>query len=279
MRTNLVLVDDDVHLNVLELGTGPTVLLIHGWSLDHRVWDRQIRVLARSGCRVLAMDQRGHGSSDAPLHGYDIDRLAADALRVLDAFGADTATVVGWSLGGMVGLRMAGTAPHRLDALVLVASNGVAAARHPNFPYGAPPEPSLSTIIGAEHRDRIGLRRSAVGDPFGAAPDKHTLDWLHAISLETPSWAAEACMRTLLCTEQAALLDDLRIPVSQLVGVADPALSMRGARWVQSKVSSTLVEFDCGHYPMLELPDKFDRALLRAVSVSADSRLTSAPIT
>lgn len=259
-------VEDGVKINVLDLGTGPAVLLIHGWSLSHEVWDRQIRILAQAGHRVLALDTRGHGKSDAPLTGYDIEQLASDAFAVLDAFGVGQASVVGWSLGGMTATKMASLCPERITALVLVASNGVAGARQKNFPFGAPPEAPLAAILAAEHNDRIALRRSAVGDPFGTTPDPHVLDWLHRISLQTPSWAAEACMRTLLCTDQSHLLDRLRASVTQIVGTADPAMSIRGARWVHERTSSTLIELDCGHYPMLELPDRFDDALLTAVS-------------
>jgi len=255
----------DLALNVRDLGIGPAVLFIHGWSLSGEVWDRQLRVVAEAGYRAIAMDQRGHGDSDAPLDGYGIDDLTADALGVLDALGIDRAVVVGWSLGGMVGLRLAHRHPDRVRALVMVASNGAAASRTEAFPFGVPAEQPLTTILAAEHADRIALRRSAVGDPFKGDPPALTLDWLHRISLQTPSWAGRAAMRTLLCTDQTDVLDDLSVPVTQLIGTADPALSLRGARWVSEKLSSELVEFDCGHYPMLEAADAFDAALLAAL--------------
>lgn len=261
-------VEDGVRINTLELGAGDPILLLHGWSLSLEVWDRQIRVLAEAGYRVIAMDTRGHGRSDAPLSGYDIDHLAADAFSVLTAYGVHRAHVVGWSLGGMVALRMAHRAPERVSGVVMVASNGVAGARQPGFPFGAPPEGALAAILAAEHLDRVSLRRSAVGDPFGTPPDPGTLDWLHRISLQTPSWAAMGCMKTLLCTNQTQILDTLVVPVSQIVGRSDPAMSSRGAHWVQKRLASSLTELDCGHYPMLECPDEFDNALLRALATT-----------
>ncbi|MEN0135397.1 MAG: alpha/beta hydrolase [Rhodococcus sp. (in: high G+C Gram-positive bacteria)] len=270
MSSTLVEVEPGVRVKVLELGVGDPVLLIHGWSLSSAVWDRQIRVLAEAGHRVLAMDLRGHGGSDAPLNRYDIDRLADDGAAVLDAFDARGATVVGWSLGGMTALRMAHRFPGSVDRLVLVASNGVAGARQPDYPFGVPADAVEGGMHAAEHAGRLDYRRRAVGDPFGTPPDGQTLDWLQRISLQTPSWAANACMTTLLRTAQAFALDDLDIPVTQIIGTADPALSVRGARWVQERIGSTLVELDCGHYPMLERPDLFDEALLRAVRKPKD---------
>ncbi|MFC3241579.1 alpha/beta fold hydrolase [Gordonia humi] len=241
------------------------MLFVHGWSLSGQVWDRQLRVVAEAGYRAVAMDQRGHGDSDAPLDGYDIRDLTADAIGVLDALGISSAVIVGWSLGGMVALRAAHEAPDRVTSVVMVASNGVSASRTESFPFGVPAEGPLQAILAAEHKDRISLRRSAVGDPFKGDPDPAVLDWLHRISLQTPSWAGRAAMRTLMCTDQVDILDTLSVPVTALVGTADPALSLRGARWLAERPGWRLVEFDCGHYPMLECADEFDDALLAAI--------------
>ncbi|MBM7367375.1 alpha/beta fold hydrolase [Gordonia hydrophobica] len=265
MTQRLITTASGVSINVRDLGDGPAVLFIHGWSLSGEVWDRQLRVVAEAGYRTIAMDQRGHGGSDAPLTGYDIEDLTADAIGVLDSLGISCAVVVGWSLGGMVALRAACDHPDRITSTVLVASNGVAASRTDAFPFGVPADGPLGAILAAEHHDRIQLRRKAVGDPFKQAPTPAVLDWLHRISLQTPSWAGMAAMRTLLCTDQTAILDRLSGPVTALVGAADPALSIRGARWLADRVDGRLVEFDCGHYPMLECADEFDAALLSAI--------------
>lgn len=272
MRGTHIATRDGTRIHVRELGEGPTVLFIHGWSLSGEVWDRQLRVLAESGHRVIAMDQRGHGDSEAPLRGYGIEGLVADAEDVLVASGVDTAVIVGWSLGGMVGLRLAHDRPELVEALVMVASNGVSASRTEQFPFGVPADKPLTAILAAEHRDRIGLRRSAVGDPFKGEVDGHVLDWLHRISLRTPSWAGRAAMRTLMLTDQTEVLANMTVPVTQIIGTADPALSVRGARWVHEQLGGTLVELDCGHYPMLELPDEFDAALLTAIGKAGARR-------
>lgn len=266
MSARDVVTADGVRIHIREIGDGPGVLMIHGWSLSGEVWDRQIRVLAEGGHRVVAMDMRGHGLSDAPFDGYDIGTLTADAETVVEQRGLGPAAIVGWSLGGMVGLRLARRRPDLVRALVLVASNGVAASRFDSFPFGVPAEVPLSSILAGEHAHRVSLRRSAVGDPFKDTPDPHVLDWLHRVSMQTPSWAGGAAMRTLMCTEQTDLLDGLEVTVTQIVGTADPALSLRGARWLQARLGSVLVELDCGHYPMLEQAEEFDEALTGALA-------------
>jgi len=115
-------VEDRVRVHVQDLGTGPAVVFISGFGLDHELWDRQVRVLAGAGHRTVCVTQRGHGGSDHPLHGYDIDRLSADLVSVLETLGVGDATVVGHSFGGQVAFHTAATAPHLVAKLVLVGS-------------------------------------------------------------------------------------------------------------------------------------------------------------
>lgn len=266
MTLHHVEVERGVEVAVRELGEGAPVLFLHGWALSHQAWDRQMRVLADAGYRVLAMDLRGHGGSDAPRSGYGIERLAADAAAVLTALDAHQAAVVGWSLGGMTGLRLATDFPDLVSCLVLVSTAGVASARCPEYPFGSPPEPVEAAMHRGEHRDRVGWRRKALLDTFGSEPAPHLVDWLHGLSMQTPSWVANECMTTLLRVGQVATLDALTVPLTQITGTKDPFASLDGARWVHERTGSRLVELDCGHYPMFECPDEFDAAMEKAVA-------------
>lgn len=264
----LVDVGDDVRIHVQDLGRGSPVVLISGFGLDHELWDRQVRVLTHHGHRVLCVSQRGHGLSDKPLHGYDVERLATDLVAVLDQTGVSDATVVGHSFGGQVAFRAGAMAPELVARLVLVGSNAVRASRGNGFPFGAPPEPLLEVMLGDEHNDRVAARYRTIASAFGSEPDARTVDWLVRCSLRMPSWAAVACYRSLLTTDLLADIPRVTQPVLQIIGSADPVHSAKGARWLQQQLrDATLVEFpDCGHYPMLEAADAFDAALLKFVT-------------
>jgi non-heme chloroperoxidase len=260
--------DNGVRIHVQDLGDGPAVVLISGFGLDHELWDRQVRVLTERGMRVLCVDQRGHGLSDNPLQGYDIDRLASDLISVLTQLGVGTATLVGHSFGGQVAFRAAATAPELITTLVLVGSNGVRASRSEDFPFGGPPEPLLASMVADEHTNRIGARYRTIGSAFAHEPDPRLVDWLVRCSLRMPSWAAVACYRSLLTTDLLADIPRLKQPVLQIIGTNDPVHSAKGARWLQKQLpNATLVELpDCGHYPMLEAADAFESALAEFVS-------------
>jgi pimeloyl-ACP methyl ester carboxylesterase len=113
--------DDGVGLAVVERGSGPTLLLVHGFGGAKEDFDDQADALAAHR-HVVVFDHRGHGESDAPTSpaDYTLDRLALDTLAVADAVGAERFQLLGHSMGGMVARRIVLAHPERLDALVLM---------------------------------------------------------------------------------------------------------------------------------------------------------------
>jgi 3-oxoadipate enol-lactonase len=96
-------------------GSGPCVVLVHGWALSSEYWDL-LTPLLEPHFQVLRFDRRGFGrSSGRPSLATDRD----DLLRLLDAVGADKATLVGMSQGARVVMSVAATAPQRVAALIL----------------------------------------------------------------------------------------------------------------------------------------------------------------
>jgi 3-oxoadipate enol-lactonase/4-carboxymuconolactone decarboxylase len=95
----------------------PALLLLNSLGTDHAMWDAVTPLLLRN-FRVLRMDTRGHGASDAPAGDYTIPMLAEDALAVFDAAGAARAHVCGLSMGGMTAIQLAIEHPSRVDRVV-----------------------------------------------------------------------------------------------------------------------------------------------------------------
>jgi pimeloyl-ACP methyl ester carboxylesterase len=260
-----VAVEPGVRVFAQDLGEGDPVVLVPGFGMTHEAWDRQVRVLVEAGHRVVAIDQRGHGLSDKPLHGYDVDRLALDLIEVLNELVVGTCSIVGWSFGGQVAFRLAALAPERVTKLVLVGSNAVRASRSAEFPFGREPGPTVEAMIDLETTDRFAARRTTIRTGFAHEPEPVVLDWMVRQSLAMPSWAAVACYHSMLETDLMADLDSIRIPVLQLIGELDPVHSAKGARWLRDRLADAqLVEIPgCGHYPMFEAPDELDRHLVK----------------
>ncbi len=98
----------------------PPILLIHGLASAARIWDLTAPLLAQRGLRVVALDQRGHGESDKPDHGYTFEEITADDHAVAEALGLRKPVVVGHSWGGGVVLQYAATYPQEVSGIVLV---------------------------------------------------------------------------------------------------------------------------------------------------------------
>jgi pimeloyl-ACP methyl ester carboxylesterase len=104
---------------------GPLVLCVHGLSANLRGYDTLGAGLAAAGCRVVAIDLRGRGASEVTPPGtYGLPAHARDVLACADRLGADRFALVGWSMGAMVALHVAGVAPGRLTHVVLLDAAG-----------------------------------------------------------------------------------------------------------------------------------------------------------
>ncbi|MEV0692571.1 alpha/beta hydrolase [Streptomyces sp. NPDC050388] len=263
MHIGHIEVEPGVRLHVQDLGEGEPVVLLPGFGMAHETWDGVVRRLTESGYRAVCVDPRGHGLSDRPLHGYEVPRLAKDVVAVLDALGIDSATIVGWSFSGQVGFQLAATAPERVSQLVLVCSNAVRTTRSEEFPFGLPASTLLPTLLEGELNDRMTSRRAGIANAFASPPDPHLLEWLTTLSLRMPSWAGAAVCVALMETDLVAQIPHVRQPVLQLIGADDKIFSLKGARWLNERLTdATLIPLErCGHYPMLEQPTVFFDAL------------------
>ena len=89
----------DIEIHYEDHGAGQPVVLIHGYPLSGRAWDKQVPVLLEAGYRVITYDRRGFGQSSQPTVGYDYDTFAADLAAVLEHLDLHNAVLVGHSMG------------------------------------------------------------------------------------------------------------------------------------------------------------------------------------
>jgi len=99
----------------------PPVVFMHGFTLDHRMWSPQAEQFGQTH-RVICMDARGHGKSDAPKTGYSRADRVEDLKRLVDALGIERFHLVGLSMGGTTSIGYALKYQDRLASLTLVSS-------------------------------------------------------------------------------------------------------------------------------------------------------------
>ena len=109
-----------------DCGTGPAVLLIHGFPLNRQMWQPQLQAIAGAGYRVIAPDLRGFGASDVPRNGYSMDGFADDLVALLDALQIDRTVIGGMSMGGYILMNLLERYPERVAAACFIATKSSA---------------------------------------------------------------------------------------------------------------------------------------------------------
>lgn len=103
-----------VRLHIAEAGEGKPVVLLHGFPQHWYGWRRLIPLLAGDH-RLICVDLRGFGWSDAPAHGYDTDSRVADVLALMDVLGLERAALIGHDWGAWTGFHLCLRAPERFS--------------------------------------------------------------------------------------------------------------------------------------------------------------------
>jgi non-heme chloroperoxidase len=129
----------DIELFYEDHGSGQPVVLIHGYPLNGRSWEKQEAVLLDAGCRVIAYDRRGFGQSSQPTVGYDCDTFAADLRVIMDTLDLRDAVLVGFSMGsGEIARYLSRYGSERVAKAAFLASLGPYMLQADDNPDGVP---------------------------------------------------------------------------------------------------------------------------------------------
>jgi non-heme chloroperoxidase len=136
-------------------GTGQPVVLIHGFPLSGRAWERQERALLDAGYRVISYDRRGFGKSSQPTIGYDYDTFAADLSSLVEALDLRDFDLAGHSMGGGEIARYLGTyGSARVRRAAIISGVPPYLLKTPETPNGVPQE-VFDEIAAALESDRL----------------------------------------------------------------------------------------------------------------------------
>ena len=119
-----------IALHVAEVGSGPLILLLHGFPTFWWTWHRQLTDLADAGYRAVAVDLRGYGASDKTPRGYDATTLAADIASLVTALGESDAVIVGNDLGGLLAWTVAVHQPQVVRRIAVLGAAHPLRLRH-----------------------------------------------------------------------------------------------------------------------------------------------------
>ncbi len=258
--------NDGVGLAVESAGSGPGLILVHGFGGAKEDFADHVSSLARDHT-VVVFDHRGHGASDKPTdrHAYSIDRLAADILEVADACGLGRFRLLGHSMGGMVARQIPLRAPERLDALIMMdTSPGPIPGFDPTL-MDAAAEVAFTRGKAAlkELLDTVQvLETPAYQRTLAQRPGYREFTERKWIDLSEIMWGAMAIALAYQPDDLAALAAAVRVPMLAMVGSQDepflgPSHDMAGA----IEGAQLAVIPDAGHSPQFENPAAWFEAL------------------
>jgi len=273
-----------IRLHVVEAGSGPLVVLLHGFPEFWWSWRHQLSALAEAGFRVVAPDLRGYGASDKPPRGYDSLTLAADVAGLVRALGEQNAVVVGHDWGGHIGWTLAALHPSVVRRLVVVsiphplrwvsalprdpaqrrASRYIARFQlpwHPERWIVADDAANISSLLhswgGSGFPDEETDRRCRDAMQILAAPH---------CALEYYRWAVRSIPRADGRRYRRAMRRAVTAPTLHLHGGADRCVRESTANGSGRYVAADyewLVYDDLGHFPHEEAPERVTADVLR----------------
>jgi pimeloyl-ACP methyl ester carboxylesterase len=286
-----------ITLHLVEAGSGPLVLLLHGLPTFWWTWADQLQALAAAGFRAVAVDLRGYGGSDKPPRGYDATTLAEDVAQLITALGEQDAVIVGNDVGGLLAWTIAVHNPQVVRRIVVIGAAHPLSLRH-----------AILTDRRQRHASGYALRRfqlprygerllthdesfvrslfdSWTGPAWQSQPgyDLAVLRYAEAMrihpvahcALEFFRWAVRSLPRPdgrRYATSMRAPVDR---PVLQIHGALDtcvlPATARRSVEHVRADYELHVLD-DVGHFPQLECADEVSRALIRWASLDPSRR-------
>jgi len=249
---------EKIKINGIELayerrGEGTSLVLVHGYPLDHHLWDDVVPLLENT-FDVIALDLRGFGDSTIVDTLYTMNDLASDIAGLLDYLGIKKAAIAGHSMGGYVALAFARLYPERVSGLGLVSSQVLA-----DSPEGK----------DRRYKSAVDVAEKGISGVVEAMTTKFTSDpRLQAFarkSMETQKPAAYIGALKAMAErmDSTSLLSTFNFPVVIIHGDADMLIPIERAREVKAAVPSAhLIEINgAGHMPMMEAVNECAEAL------------------
>lgn len=244
-----------------------TILFIHGWPANHKLFEYQFDQLPKRGYRCIGIDLRGFGGSDKPWKGYSYDQLADDIRKVVEVLKLQDFTLAGHSVGGAISIRYMGRHNgYGVSKLVLIAAAAPSFVKRKDFPYGLAKE-DVNKIIQETYNDRPKMLQG-FGDMFFF---QHVTvpfsEWFFQLGLQAAGYSTAALATSLRDESLFCDIGKIVIPTLILHGIHDQICPFTLAEAQEKEIkNSKLVPFEnSGHGLFWEQRDKFNKELTQFI--------------
>ena len=251
---------NDVDLAYSDEGQGPPVIFLHAFPLNRTTWAPQVAGLS-DRYRVVTIDLRGHGESDAPMWRYTLDQFAEDVHGLLKHLGIARATFVGLSMGGYILFALYRTHPALFQALVLADTRATA-----DTPDAKAARFSMAQI--AYRRGTSVIADLMLPKLLSPAACEHRADLRDHLRTIITGNQVSGIVGDLMAMEErpdsTPLLSTISVPTLVIVGEEDLASPPEDVKSMADRIpGSTFVRIpQAGHLSNMENPVAFNEALL-----------------
>jgi 3-oxoadipate enol-lactonase len=244
---------NNISINYVHIGHGKPLVLLHGFPLDHRIWDDLVPLL-ESDFELIIPDLRGFGHSEVVKPPFSISEMAADVTGLLNELGIDKAIIAGHSMGGYISLAFARSNPDKLLGLGIISSQVLADTQ----------EKKKSRYLEIEQINERGVEILAKAMPDKLSASPRLTEYLGKIISDQPAVGVAGALGAIAeRPDQSFLLGTFNKPFLILHGSEDALIPVQRSidlNHVTPK-SSLVILPDTGHMPMLEKPDDTAGAL------------------
>jgi len=259
-----------IQLAFEDQGKGLPIVLLHGFPLNLKMWDPQVKELSPY-FRVIALDLRGHGGSDAPMWHYTMEIFCEDIIGLLDFLRIEQAIMVGLSMGGYILFNLYRKYPERVKGLLFADTR--ASADTPEVRAG-----------------RFHLAQTAYQKGIQSVADAMIPKLLGASTMKNRAHVVEEVRKIITANSVAGIIGDLmamserfdatpllpkiKCPTLVVVGDEDMATSPEEVKRWSSCIPGARFETipKAGHLSNFENPDAFNRICLRFLNSTSSGR-------
>ncbi|MBF6614270.1 MAG: alpha/beta hydrolase [Chloroflexi bacterium] len=244
---------------------GKPIVFVHGYPLDHRIFEYQMRTLAQQGYRVIALDLPGFGQSPATWEGLDYDGWASAIGTVIRDRNLHDVTLVGYSLGGAVSAHYIATQrDSRVTRLVLLS------AALPAVAPTAEVKSALNGYINAVKSDRATFVYDFVKGAFNTPISDRLLDYYAQDGNQTSFHALIRGLEESRDRDLTAEVQRISIPTLILHGTHDGIIPFAAAQATNSLIKgSTLVKLEnSGHASFYDAKEEVVNQIIRFAPLS-----------
>ncbi len=242
------------------LGSGPTVLMLHGIGGGHLAFAPQVETLASSGYRAVAWDMPGYGRS-APIEPYNFKGLAQSCITLIESLQCRNVALLGHSIGGMVAQEVVARRPELVSKLILCGTTPSFGKPGGEWQQAFIAQRTAPLDAGKSMADLAELLVPQMVGP-GSLPEGVRLA-THCMS-QVPASTYRRALEALVTFDRRANLPQINVPTLVLAGEHDRNAPPAAVKKMAAEIPrSTYLEMrGVGHLQNLEAPDDFDALVL-----------------